>query len=126
MSEIVNCLLQGKEFITGPNNIVRDYIHPSDLHSLIVKCIEKKKLNCALDVYSLKPASKFEILEEFKSQFGLKYNVESDVKGLNVTGSKDNYYSSYKKAEEIGYYPAHTSLESLVEETRFILSKNKI
>ena len=75
ISEIVSCILHGKEFVTNPEDIVRDYIHPEDLASLVKLCIDKSDLNDAFEVASLQPARKLEILEKFSS-YGLKYTVK--------------------------------------------------
>ena len=121
LTEIISYIKEGKEFITDSNNIVRDYIHPRDLHSLIEKCIEKYKINDVFDAYSLKPVTKFEILEYFKNKYGLHYIVKTDVNIIALTGSKDNYYSNNRHAEEIGYKPQFTSMDSIIQESKEIL-----
>lgn len=122
LTEIISCLKKGKEFITGSDNIVRDYIHPNDLHLFVEKCIERKSINDVFDVYSLKPVKKNEILDYFTSRYGLKYRINNDIKISSVTGSKDNYYSNNRRAMKIGYIPAHAAMQTVVEESRYILS----
>lgn len=122
MNEVISCIKNDKEFITRRKNIIRDYVHPQDLMSLIEKCINKQDFNEVFDVYSLKPVTKFEILDYFTTQYGLKYSIKSDINVLTATGTKDNYYSNNKKAEKIGYFPQFTSMDSIIEETKAILS----
>jgi len=121
MNEVVACLKNGDEFVTGPGNMIRDFVHPRDLASLVSLCIARGTLNEAFDVYSLKPAAKFEILDHFQREFGLKYRVEEKFHSATATGPKDHYYSLSRKAEGIGYRPQYTSLETLAEETKNIL-----
>ncbi|OQX21091.1 MAG: hypothetical protein BWK75_03930 [Candidatus Altiarchaeales archaeon A3] len=122
MSEVISCIKNDEEFITGKGNIIRDYVHPHDLISLIEKCINKPAFNEVFDVYSLKPVTKFEILDYFAQQYGLKYSIKSNINILTATGTKDNYYSNNKKAEKNGYFPQFTSIDSIIEETKAILS----
>ena len=121
LTEIISCIRDGKEFITSPDNIIRDYIHPRDIFALIERCIERKIINDVFDAYSLKPVTKFEILDYFNAEYGLKYKVKDDIKISAITGTKDNYYSINRKAKDIGYEPKFTSMDSIMEESVTIL-----
>ena len=121
INEVISCIKQGKEFVTIPGNITRDYVHPKDLLSIIEKSIDKQKINEAFDVYSLKPVTKFEILDYFTAQYGLKYIVKSDKRISTATGSKEHYYSNSKKAQKIGYIPQFTSMDSIIQESKALL-----
>jgi nucleoside-diphosphate-sugar epimerase len=124
MNEVVACLKNRAEFVTGPGNMIRDFVHPRDLASLVSLCIARQTLNEGYDVYSLRPAGKFEILDHFRKYFGLKVRVEGNFHTATTTGPKDHYYSLSRKAEGIGYRPQYSSLETLVEETQSILESN--
>ena len=124
MNEVVACLKNRAEFVTGPGNMIRDFVHPRDLASLVSLCIAKGTLNEGYDVYSLKPAAKFEILDCFRKHFGLKVRVEEKFQAATATGPKDHYYSLSRKAEGIGYRPQYSSLDTLVEETQSIVESN--
>jgi hypothetical protein len=80
-----------------------------------------KKINEVFDVFSLEPATKFEILDLFKENFGLKYKVVEVINIPNATGNKEYYYSINKRSEVLNYIPKHTSLESILIETKAIL-----
>lgn len=121
LTEIISCIKEGREFITDSQNIVRDYIHPKDLLALIERCIEKHNINDVFDAYSLKPITKFEILNYFASQYHLKYTIKNDVKFSAITGCKDNYYSLNRKAQQIGYIPQFNSMDSIIQESKEIL-----
>jgi len=73
------------------------------------------------DVYSLKPATKFAILDYFSREYELEYAVREGVNILTATGSKNNYYSVNKRAENIGYIPKLTSMDCIIQETKAIL-----
>ncbi len=121
LTELLHCLVQGKVFITGEENIARDYIHPDDLFLLIKKCLARKKINVAIDAYSLRPAKKKEILEYFASRYGLKYAIEKSAGRPHVTGHKSVYYSLFKKAAELNYRPRFSSMVTIQQESAYLL-----
>ena len=121
MSEIMSCILHGKEFVTNPEDIVRDFIHPEDLASLVKLCIAKRDLNDAFDVCSLQPVKKFKILEKFSSLYGLRYTIEERHDSVSVTGRKANYYSTNGRIRTIGFSPRFTSMNCLIQESAEIL-----
>ncbi len=121
LTEIISCVKEGKEFITTSDNIIRDYIHPKDLMSLIKLCIEKFFINDVFDVYSLKSVAKFEILDYFVAQYGLKCTIKDSMQISAVTGRKDNYYSNNRKAKNIDYNPQFTSMDTIIQESLAIL-----
>lgn len=121
LSEIVTCLQNGQEFVTGPGNITRDFVHPRDLLGLISKCMEQQHINEVFDVFSAKPATKFEIIEHFARHHGLQYRVEDTYTPFSVTGSKDNYYSLNVKASSIGYMSKFSSIEGIEKEVNYLL-----
>lgn len=124
MSEIVSCILHGKEFVTDSEDIVRDYVHPEDLASLVRLCIAKRDLNDAFDVCSLRPVKKFEILEKFSSSYGLKYTVGKNCNVPAVTGRKINYFSTNIRVRNVGYTPRFTSLDGVLQEFIAILKSH--
>jgi nucleoside-diphosphate-sugar epimerase len=121
LSEIILCIKSKKEFFTGATNIVRDYVHPLDLFSLIQQLITKSCCNDAFDVLSLHPVSKFEILDYFRTSYDLKYRIIENPVSVTATGNKNNYFSTNKKVFQTGYSPAFTSLEAIIKESKEIL-----
>lgn len=124
MSEVVSCILHRRKFVTGPDDIVRDYIHPDDLYSLVKLCIDKRDLNDVFDVPSLQPVRKFEIIERFSSLFGLNCTVNGGDGHLSATGKKRNYYSTNRRIRTIGFVPRFTSLDSVLQESKAIMESN--
>lgn len=121
LSEVLTCLKTNKVLRTNPTNIIRDYLHFEDLIDLIKLCIVNKGINDAFDVYSKKPITKFEIIDFYKTNYGLEYIVEQGTNYASITGNKDLYYSNNDKAKKLGYNPRLTSLDCITGETQSIL-----
>ena len=121
---IINSIRNKKVFKTGKNNIVRDYIGPEDLFSLVRCCIEKGS-NGAYDVYSRKPVRKLDLLKSFHKEFGLEYKISGARILDSVTGAKEIYCSKNRKAQELGFKPKYDSLKLLIKETEAILGKRR-
>lgn len=120
-SNIINAIKEKREFITNSNEIMRDYVHPLDLICLVDLCIKQKKLNDALDLYSLNPCSKSELLDYFVKNYGLKVIVDNEKNFNSITGKKSMYYSINKKAASLGYIPKFSSIQTIVEESKYLL-----
>lgn len=112
MSEIIYCIKNKKVFETNEDNIIRDYITPKDLFSLIKSVMKKRKVNDFFDVYSKKPVSKFELLNFLKKKYVLQYRIK-EGSGTPISLLKKVYYSNNKKAESLGYIPEFTSIEGI-------------
>ncbi|HMO77681.1 MAG TPA: NAD-dependent epimerase/dehydratase family protein [Candidatus Paceibacterota bacterium] len=113
MSQIASSLKEKKVFLTNSTDIIRDYITPDDLFRFI-ECVISSPSNCAYDVYSLEPVSKFLLLTHLNKNFGLQYEI-SDV-DLSTTLAKEIYFSTNYAAKNIGYRPTHTSLSGICKE----------
>jgi len=120
MTDIITCLKDNRILKTGPDNIIRDYIHPSDLANIIRVCCEIE-INQAMDVKSKNPISKMEILKYFKKHYGLKFEIVEDYGGHSATGEKLNYYSENNNCDPIKFRPKYTSLECIEMETKALL-----
>jgi len=121
ITEIIDCILKNRVFKTDSANIVRDYLHPKDLFSMVIKCMNAAKINGAFDVISSRPVGKREILDYFSSRYGLKYKVIPNLKHDSATGGKNAYYSRYLNAARIGYKPLFSSIDTIKQETEYIL-----
>lgn len=126
ISEIITCIKSKKELTTGSVNIIRDYIYPADFMQLIALCINQRKINDVFDVYSLKYISKFEMLDYFHEHYGLQFIIQDEFSTLSATGIKNNYYSTNKRAEAIGFRPKLTSLDVIINESRILLSNLEV
>jgi nucleoside-diphosphate-sugar epimerase len=116
ITDIIHAIKNKEVFKTSSENIARDFITPPDFYNLIRTIIDFKPINIALDCYTKSPVLKFDLLSEFGSKFGLKYEVGKDIDIVNATGVKLNYYSVNKAAKSMGYNPKNTSLEGIIQE----------
>lgn len=115
MSDVLKAVAEDEILITRQNDMVRDYIAPDDLFDIVNLCIRQSEINEAFDVQSAAPAGKFEILESFRKQFGLKWKFDEVTASPN--GDKSIYTSQYNPLKKLGFTPRFTSLESLMIET---------
>ncbi len=113
MSDIIGCIKDKTTLKTSEEDIIRDYVCPDDLYSLIRILFARQKINDVFDVYSLKPVSKFELLYFLRKKYALDYEIKSSSEHLSPTGQKNAYFSKNRKAADIGYVPKHTSLSGI-------------
>jgi nucleoside-diphosphate-sugar epimerase len=124
MSEIIDCVVNKKTFVTGPGDIVRDYISSRDLYTLVTLAMRAEHCNDSFDVYSKKPVSKFEMLKHLEKKFGLTYRVQGtlDAKAKLL---KNVYCSKDTKAKHLGYHPSLSSLQCIDEGLQFIVENGE-
>lgn len=125
MTDVLKALLEKSVLETRPWDMVRDYAAPEDLFTLIGLCLQQEKLNTALDVYSAAPVGKFELLAAFEKEFGLRWRLTGGTGNSGPNGEKNIYCSGMFRAETLGYRPRFSSLDSLLNETRIRLEKEK-
>ena len=117
MTDILNAILNNEVLNTSGQDMIRDYISPDDLFSLIECCMNQPRINMALDAFSKASVSKQEILTAFGERFGLRTEVSSPIASSpNATPSV--YVPLDRSSGKIGYSPVHTSLEGLLLETK--------
>jgi len=125
ISELISSILKKKVFLTSKTNFVRDYLHPKDLYTSIISIIEHIKsnhINTALDISSLKPITKKEIIQFFATEYNLDYEFSDNFHGTSATGQKLHYYSSNMQTEQIiSYKPEFSSLDTLSMEFKKFL-----
>jgi len=121
LTDIARALRTDSVFQTNSTNMVRDYVTPHDLFSLLMLCVERTPLNDSFDLYSRGEVSKFDVLNHMKKNFGLRYCVGDDSDYATITGGKSNYYSTNDKARKLGYQPKYSSLEGIDIEMRALL-----
>lgn len=118
MSDIVNALLSKKPLVTSNEDIIRDYISPNDLLTLIKMIINKGEMNDFFDAYSSAPVAKFELLAFLRETYGLIYEIQDSASN---SLSHSSYYAQDKKAKTLGYVPSVSSLTCIDQEVKAIL-----
>lgn len=126
VSDMVRSVISRTAFLTTKSNIMRDFVAPSDLAMLVDLCINAGDKNMALDVYSLAPVSKNELIAAFQERYGMTVSYrDEDGTTTSSTGKKSQYYSVSRKAEsEVGYRPQRTSLQAIIAEADNIIDKH--
>lgn len=122
VTDMLRAIRTGTLFQTSSDAMVRDYLHPDDFCQLVNRVLNAPPLNTALDCYSHAPVEKTTLLEGMATHFGLRYEfIAGHVAPVNATGTKPFYYSMNRKAQQLDYCPAYTSLDTVLTETEAIL-----
>jgi len=121
LTELLKSLKNKKTFVTNPYDFVRDFLSSDDLFKLICLIIKVKPFNGVIDVYSLAPVRKFDLLDYFVKNYALKYSIDHKLKLNCPTGTKSFYRSNSKKALKLGYKPSFSSLKTVAIESEYIL-----
>jgi nucleoside-diphosphate-sugar epimerase len=121
ITDLLRAIKSARTFVTSPENIVRDYIHPSDFHQLVGALLAAEPVNDVVDCFSKAPVDKMTLLGAMNSAYGLDFVVDSEYSAINATGQKRNYFSMNRRASELGYSPSRDSLTTVMEESAAIL-----
>ena len=121
ISDMIRSIHNRTTFKTTPENIFRDYLHPSDLFNLLLSVLNSPPKNDAIDCYSLAPVDKITLLAIMQDQFGLNFEFSHEASVVHSTGTKSHYYSLNNKAAKFGYFPKLSSLDGVVRETEILL-----
>jgi nucleoside-diphosphate-sugar epimerase len=122
ITDLLTCLIRHTTFVTSPENMVRDYLHPDDLFRMVRICLDGPAMNRAFDVVSREPIDKLQLLDHFSKAHGLQVEFAAGRRESSATGSKSTYCSAYDAAGSVGYSPAFSSLETIDMESRALLS----
>jgi nucleoside-diphosphate-sugar epimerase len=124
MAALIKSIKTGTEFVLDESIMVRDYINPQDLTTLISICVKQNFINDALDIYSLNPVEKYEIVKYFQEKYHLKLKWVDFMNSFSSVG-KNIYRINEKlkmKASNLGYVPKFSSMDTIREESKYLLS----
>lgn len=124
VTDIFKSILQQKTLITQDANVTRDYLHMDDLFSFIERISLSPDINEAIDLMSAKPISKTEMIDHFQKKFGLEVINKKSLGDSSATGEKQQYYSTFSRASELGHQPKYTSMETLDSEIEILLQQS--
>jgi len=123
LTDALRAVKEGVKFKTSAENIVRDYMGPKEVHSLICSILNAGPVNVSIDGYTKKAVNKFQMLDALREKFGLVYEVDDGTMLLNATGAKTNYFSENHIAHDaFGYVPQRSALEVILHEAEEFLS----
>jgi nucleoside-diphosphate-sugar epimerase len=126
ITDIVRAMRDKTVLKTSSAYMMRDYLHPSDLHKLIEAILTSQATNLAVDCYSKEPVEKSALLKGLQQRFGLEYEAVQTADVINATGVKPCYYSLNRQAEQFGYAPQLTSLAGIFLEIKEMLLQSKL
>lgn len=117
IADILRAIRAGEVLTTSSDNIVRDYIGPSDFFQLVSLILAAQPVNDAVDCYTRAPVDKMTLLSNMAQRFGLRYETKEAFAGVNATGVKLNYFSKNRRARALfGYLPSNNSLDNVLNE----------
>lgn len=123
VTDALRAAKEGVKFKTSAENIVRDYMGPEEVHSLICSILNTGPINVSIDGYTKKAVNKFQMLDALREKLGLVYEVDNTTMLLNATGAKTNYFSeSHIAHDAFGYVPQRSALEVVLHEAEVFLS----
>jgi len=125
ITDMLRAIREDSVLKTSADYIVRDYLHPTDFHGLVLSLLASPPANTAVDCYTCAPVDKPGLLQAMQMEFGLKYEIVGTSVSPNATGSKSHYYSQNKRAADFGYFPRLTSLEGVLQESAAILGAER-
>lgn len=127
VTDALRAAKEGLKFKTSSENIVRDYMGPEEVHSLICSILNTEPVNVAIDSYTKKAVNKFQMLDALSEKFGLVYEVDDGTMLLNATGAKTKYFSENHIADDaFGYVPQRSALEVVLHEAEDFFSKGRL
>lgn len=121
VTDALRAVKNNEVFKTSRENIIRDFIGPTDFAALLWAILDATFINDVFDCYTKAPIDKHTLLKELTKQFNLKVEINDAFVNTNATGIKQSYYSENKKAEHYGYYPQLNSLETVIYESKKML-----
>ena len=122
ITDILRAIDSRKILVVSAENVVRDYIGPTDFYILVTLILYAPGCNDVVNCYTREPVAKMTLLTTMKERFGLIYKVTEDASGVNATGIKKNYYPMNQNLRRYGYMPTRTSLETVLYETSKVLN----
>lgn len=123
VTDALRAVKLGQKLKTSSENLVRDYMGPEEVFSLICGILKARPINIAIDGYTKQAVDKFQLLNAMEKKFGLVYEIDNEALLLNATGAKKNYFSENYLAQKIfGYAPQNTALEIILQQAESFFS----
>ncbi len=119
LTDAMSAIQQNSVLQTDDSDFWRDYVGVVDLAQLLNCFMDSAPCNACVDLYSKNPMQKSEVLELFKTDFGLRYTL--NISGAVTTSLRAMYFSRNHSAARWGYSPSQDSRELVSTEARKIL-----
>ncbi len=127
LSDIAKALVHQMPLRTDRTEFWRDYIGPTELAAAVLAVIDSPPINTSVDVYSLAPTLKTDLLNALAKHCSLvvEYGAEN-VSIKSAATYKSKYFSVDRRAEVFGYFPERTSEQVVLEELTKILHTSNL
>lgn len=114
LADLARAVATRQPLITSRDDLVRDYAGARELAAFI-RCWQNSGApNRALDLYTLAPVAKQELLEAAATRYGLTI-CRADRVGGSPTGLKAFYASSFRAGADLGYRPDRNSRQVVMD-----------
>lgn len=123
LAELARAIRDKTVFVTSSEDMVRDYAGALELRALIRDWERAGAPNAALDLYTLAPAGKLDLLRMFEARYHLQTEYAADV-GSSPTGAKRFYASTHHAAADLGFRPERDTVRVLTDTIDAIVSGN--
>jgi len=121
ITDAIRALKRKELFKTSKQDMIRDYIHPDDLFSLVMVCIEVGTVNESIDAASQLATTKCQILQFMTNKYGLKVE-EEDNEHLTCNNTSMAYCPDYTKSPKcFKFLSIHRSAGAIVDGMRGIM-----
>lgn len=122
LAEMMRCVIDRQPFHTDAVDVVRDFVAPADLFSLVKLCVASHGINQPIDVFSAGPIRKSELIDLFSRDFGLETKTDREVH-VSITGAKLAYYSvNHVATTLLNYVPELASRAVVHDEASDIMT----
>jgi nucleoside-diphosphate-sugar epimerase len=116
MADLMRSIVDKSMLLVSKDEMVRDYLNPTDFYALIKCLLHSPPMNIALDCFTVAPVGKWQLLEAMETEFSLKYEVSDLGDSSGKPTTKMNYYSLNRDAKRYGYSPKLTSIDGIRSE----------
>lgn len=114
LAELAASVVSGSRFLTAPGDMVRDYAGAEELLALILAWQGASAPNLAVDLCTASATTKGAILDAAVRLYGIEV-VRTGAVGEGPTGRKPLYVPRSRVAAALGFRPARTSLEIVLQ-----------
>jgi nucleoside-diphosphate-sugar epimerase len=119
LADLARSVATGRDMVTSPDDMIRDYAGASELHQLIQCWLKAGAFNQPLDLYTLAPVSKFTLLNETAGRFKFAVKYSNQI-AASPTGNKAVYSSTSHAADTIGYKPSRNAMQVVMQMLEYI------
>lgn len=124
LAELARAIRDKTVFATSSEDMVRDYAGALELRALIRDWERAGAPNGALDLYTVAPAGKHDLLRMFEVRYNLQTEYVTEA-GSSPTGTKRFYASNHRAAADLGFRPERDTAQVLTDTIDAIVARTR-